>query len=159
MPFPRLKDLKCTLECTVICLILTGKIFFVYFSIVVRILIMSHSFRGVTVQPPNAFLLFSASLAASCSIPLVIRGSWFSWENGQQTVTEMNADTMTGRGRCLFMLEEYHVNYTFIFQDDKCYHCVKLIVRTVNVLEKIESKFEAVVFELLTKINFCSGVC
>jgi len=43
------------------------------------------------------------------------------------------------------MIEEYHVNYTFVFRDtntpttyDSCYHCVKLIVRTVNVLEKLE---------------------
>lgn len=38
------------------------------------------------------------------------------------------------------MLEEYHVNYTFVFRKNVCYHCVKLIVRTVNVLEKLEGK-------------------
>lgn len=82
-----------------------------------------------------------------CQIPLVIRGSWFSWENGRNTLTEVNANSMTGRGICVNMLEEYHVNYTFVFRDsnaaikyDGCYHCVKLIVRTVNILEKLEGK-------------------
>lgn len=88
------------------------------------------------------YLLVKHSLQESttCQIPLVIRGSWFSWENGMNTLTEINAETMTNRGYCVNMLEEYHVNYTFVFRKDVCYHCVKLIVRTVNVLEKLEGK-------------------
>ncbi|XP_012271106.1 uncharacterized protein LOC105694740 [Orussus abietinus] len=74
----------------------------------------------------------------SCTIPLILRGSWFSWENGHNTLTELNAESMTNRGYCLDMKEDFHVNYTFVFQRDVCYHCVKLIVRTVNVLEKLE---------------------
>ncbi|CAL7952352.1 unnamed protein product [Xylocopa violacea] len=81
---------------------------------------------------------YSTQQSSPCQIPLVVRGSWFSWENGKNTLTEINGETMTGRGRCVNMLEEYHVNYTFIFQNEECYHCVKLIVRTVNVLEKLE---------------------
>ncbi|XP_046618156.1 uncharacterized protein LOC124304135 isoform X2 [Neodiprion virginianus] len=46
---------------------------------------------------------------------------------------------MTNKGFCINALSEYHVNYTFVFQKDVCYNCVKLIVRTVNVLEKLES--------------------
>ena len=80
---------------------------------------------------------------SSCQIPLIIRGAWFSWENGQNTLTEINADSMTSRGVCADMKEEYHVNYTFVFQRDVCYHCVKLLVRTVNILEKLESKEKA----------------
>lgn len=89
---------------------------------------------------------YLAVAGQNCQIPLVIRGSWFSWEN-ENTLTEINANSMTGRGICVNMLEEYHVNYTFVFRDSKaavkyegCYHCVKLIVRTVNVLEKLEGK-------------------
>lgn len=77
--------------------------------------------------------------ASGCTIPFIIRGSWFSWENGQNTLTEINAETMTRRGYCVAVKEEYHVNYTFVFQSNKCYHCVKFMVRTVNVLEKIET--------------------
>ena len=78
--------------------------------------------------------------SSECSVPLVVRGTWFSWENGQNTLTEFNADSMTRRGRCIAMKDDYHVNYTFIFQNNHCYFCVKILVRTVNVLEKIESK-------------------
>ncbi|XP_043786702.1 uncharacterized protein LOC122711748 [Apis laboriosa] len=84
-------------------------------------------------------VIYSIQESSPCQIPLIIRGSWFSWENGRNTLTEINAETMTNRGKCVNMLEEYHVNYTFIFQNEACYHCVKLIVRTVNVLEKLEA--------------------
>lgn len=87
-----------------------------------------------------SLVVYSIQQSSSCQIPLVIRGSWFSWENGRNTLTEINAETMTDRGRCVDMIEEYHVNYTFVFQHETCYHCVKLIVRTVNVLEKLEGK-------------------
>lgn len=92
-------------------------------------------------------MIVAAQNGEDCRIPLVIRGSWFSWENGKNTLTEINAVSMTERGRCVNMIEEYHVNYTFVFRDaytpiryDSCYHCVKLVVRTVNVLEKLEGK-------------------
>ncbi|XP_001600095.2 uncharacterized protein LOC100115344 [Nasonia vitripennis] len=85
------------------------------------------SFVALSVQDQNA-----------CQIPLVIRGAWFSWENGQNTLTEINSDSMSKRGYCVDMKEEYHVNYTFVFKRDICYHCVKLLVRTVNILEKLE---------------------
>nr|CAD7460289.1 unnamed protein product [Timema tahoe] len=77
--------------------------------------------------------------STACPIPPIIRGSWFSWENGQNTLTEINAESMSRKGFCVAMMEEYHVNYTFVFKENTCYHCVKLIVRTVNILEKIES--------------------
>ena len=36
-------------------------------------------------------------------------------------------------------------NYTFLFGENpsdqsKCYHCVRVFVRTVNIIEKLESK-------------------
>lgn len=83
-----------------------------------------------------------------CQTPQVIRGSWFSWENGRNTLTEINDNSMTGRGECIHMRNLFNTNYTFVFRDYKsanassitCYHCVQLIVRTVNVLEKLEGK-------------------
>jgi hypothetical protein len=86
-------------------------------------------------------LFFPVDTASACTIPYIIRGAWFSWENGQNTLTEINAETMTRKGNCIAVKEDYHVNYTFVFEDKKCYHCVKLLVRTVNVLEKLESKY------------------
>ncbi|KAK0166834.1 hypothetical protein PV327_004316 [Microctonus hyperodae] len=75
---------------------------------------------------------------STCQIPKVVRGSWFSWELGKPTLTEINAETMTNRGSCLTMKELVRLQYTFIFQKDTCYHCVRLTVRTINVLEKME---------------------
>lgn len=73
-----------------------------------------------------------------CTIPEVVRGTWFSWENGRNTLNEINAETMTDRGSCIAMKEPIRLHYFFIFQKDSCYHCVRLIVRTINVVEKVE---------------------
>ncbi|CAH2241500.1 jg10667 [Pararge aegeria aegeria] len=80
-----------------------------------------------------------SSVSAECTIPIVLRNTWFSFENGQQTITDINASEMTSKGTCVNIKADYHVNYTMVFQYTKCYYCVKLIVRTVNVLEKIET--------------------
>lgn len=83
--------------------------------------------------------LYVLESSGECNIPLVIRGSWFSWENGQNTLTEINASTMSRKGECVTLKNDYHTNYTMIFRRDRCYTCVKFMIRTVNVLEKIES--------------------
>jgi len=92
------------------------------------------------------YLAVASQNASDCQIPLIIRGSWFSYENKNEN-TEINANTLSKKKsgvnmKCVNIREEYHVNYTFVFQDfnTSCYHCVKLIVRTVNVLEKLEGK-------------------
>ncbi|XP_049789762.1 uncharacterized protein LOC126195273 [Schistocerca nitens] len=97
----------------------------------------------------------------NCNIPLVIRGSWFSWENGRSTTTEINADSMSRKGYCIDMKEEYHVNYTFIFKQEgsSCYTCVKLLVRTVNVLEKMETACVTLPPEREATVeNVCKGL-
>lgn len=76
-----------------------------------------------------------------CTIPEILRGAWFSWENGRNTLTELDATTMTRKGYCINSHNESLVNHTLIFKNDKCYTCVKLIVRTVNVIEKIECEY------------------
>lgn len=86
------------------------------------------------------YMFLAGYLCDECIIPPVIRGVWFSWENGQPTQTELTHIDMSSRGRCVDMLDEYHTNYTFVFQNNNCFHCVKFLVRTVNVLEKIECK-------------------
>lgn len=75
---------------------------------------------------------------ADCTIPEILRGAWFSWENGRNTLTELDATTMSGKGVCVDIRNESHVNHSIVFKKDKCYTCVKFVVRTVNVLEKIE---------------------
>lgn len=81
----------------------------------------------------------------SCIIPMIMRNQWFSWERGKETFTEFRTDFMSNRGHCIDMKREYLVNYTFVFhnRENNCFYCVKILVRTVNVLEKIESKFDS----------------
>ncbi|KAK4875987.1 hypothetical protein RN001_012409 [Aquatica leii] len=85
------------------------------------------------------FVFPNTGSSYSCNIPVILQGTWFSRENGRNTFTELDATSMSRRGRCLAMKEEFHVNYTLIFKQDLCYTCVKFLVRTVNVLEKIET--------------------
>lgn len=86
-----------------------------------------------------SYALFSLQNGeAACDIPFIIRGAWFSWEN-RPVLTTIDATHMTDRGTCIDFQEDYHVNYTFVFQENSCFHCVKLLVRTVNVLDKLET--------------------
>lgn len=82
-------------------------------------------------------------MSCSCNISTIIQGQWYSYEENKPVYTTINADTMSNRGRCVDMKEEHHVNYTFVFHSDKnhCYYCVKMLIRTVNILEKIESRY------------------
>ncbi|XP_043267338.1 uncharacterized protein udt [Venturia canescens] len=83
--------------------------------------------------------VFTEEAQNGCEIPLVMRNTWFSWENGKNTLYEINAESMSNRGYCIAMAEKRRLHYTFVFQNDQCYYCVKLIVRTVNILEKVET--------------------
>lgn len=88
---------------------------------------------------------------SNCKIPLVIRGQWYSWENGHSTTTEIDATSMSKRGKCIRSMEENQVNFTFVFkQNADCYTCVKFMVRTVNVLDKMESKL----LKTINKLEF-----
>lgn len=82
-------------------------------------------------------------LAAKCSancIPAILRGTWFSVENGESTLTEIDATSMSKKGDCLEIKREHQVNYKIVFKQNGCYTCVNFLVRTVNVLEKQESE-------------------
>ncbi|KAG4078615.1 hypothetical protein HA402_015205 [Bradysia odoriphaga] len=78
--------------------------------------------------------------AGECSMPQILRGTWFSWETGRPTQTVIDATTMSQRGECVTFLKD-GADYTFIFKGfgNNCYHCVKAYTRTLNVFEKIES--------------------
>ncbi|XP_035710143.1 uncharacterized protein LOC110853068 isoform X2 [Folsomia candida] len=72
-------------------------------------------------------------------VPIVIRGAWFSREKNVNTFTEFDDKSMSSRGILVDLKEEFHVNYTLIFKSENCFHCVRINVRTVNILEKIET--------------------
>lgn len=71
-----------------------------------------------------------------------MRGAWFSWEK-QNTMTEMDPEYLMRRGekmKCVDMRASYNVNYTMVFRESReCFKCMKFLVRTLNVLEKMES--------------------
>nr|CAG4646126.1 EOG090X03AK [Macrothrix elegans] len=104
--------------------------------------------------------LSSGVSSKDCDIPFVVRGTWFYRENGEYFNTEINGDSMTGRGTCLSSYHSHHVNYTFVFYDSQttCYHCVKLIVRTVNILEKIESGCKTLKDKSPSINSICDGI-
>ncbi len=96
-----------------------------------------------------------------CDIPQTLQGEWFSREDGENVYTVITSDSLSNRGRCLHMHSTNYDNFTLVLQQGyslklsfsktlsesnlnllfrSCYHCVRLIIRTLNVLEKIESK-------------------
>ncbi|KAK2721971.1 hypothetical protein QYM36_002511, partial [Artemia franciscana] len=81
-----------------------------------------------------------SAFARDCNIPLTLRGTWFYRENRVYHTTEINADSMSGRGYCVAS-NSSAAEYNMVFKEDtsSCYHCVKFYVRTVNILEKVES--------------------
>lgn len=75
----------------------------------------------------------------------MVQGEWYSREKNLDTVTIIDATQMQSRGVCVEHDTDFSGNYTFLFAEDpedrsRCYHCVRIFVRTVNILEKIESE-------------------
>ena len=80
----------------------------------------------------------------NCTIDRILQGEWYSRENNEDRVTNIDATTMTGRGTCKTWQTNHGGEYWFIFTEDPrnpeaCHHCVNVFVRTVNILEKRES--------------------
>ena len=66
-------------------------------------------------------------------------------EKNEDKKTNIDATTMTGRGECKAFRTNYGGEYQYIFaerrnDDYSCHHCVHFFVRTVNIIEKKESK-------------------
>ena len=59
-------------------------------------------------------------------------------------MTIIDATNMQRRGVCIEHENDYGGNHTFLFAENpgdraSCFYCVRLFIRTVNILEKIES--------------------
>ncbi|CAG2168827.1 unnamed protein product [Oppiella nova] len=74
-----------------------------------------------------------------CDIPQTLQGEWFSREFGENVFTTITSDSVSNRGQCLQMQSTNYDNFTLVLRQGDCYHCVRLIIRTLNVLEKIET--------------------
>jgi len=80
----------------------------------------------------------------NCAINVMVRGEWYSRDQNEDQLTNIDATTMTGRGTCKAFREDNAGNYQFIFaererDESSCHHCVSLFVRTTNIIEKMES--------------------
>lgn len=91
-------------------------------------------------------------------MPQILRGSWFSWENGKPTQTIIDDISMARRGVCVDFVRN-GADYTFVFKDVNCYHCVQTHPRTLNVFEKVESPCVTLTKdEIPTVERVCQGI-
>ncbi|CAN8028713.1 unnamed protein product, partial [Ixodes persulcatus] len=72
-------------------------------------------------------------------MPQTLHGEWYSKEYGDDTYTVIDNEGMSNRGRCLFLTISTNDNFTIIFDKGSCFHCVRIFVRTLNVLQKVET--------------------
>lgn len=73
---------------------------------------------------------------------------------------------MSKRGTCIGNIADCNypgcqsINNTFLFSErphdpESCFHCVRIFVRTVNIIEKQECKCH---FFIMCKKNFCAQI-
>ncbi|KAG9510265.1 Sorting nexin-14 [Fragariocoptes setiger] len=75
-------------------------------------------------------------------IPHTLRGEWFSREKGQNVITSIDTHDITDRGPLMDMTSNNNDNFTLVLYNSRnnCHYCVRLIIRTLNVIEKIETQ-------------------
>ena len=86
---------------------------------------------------------------SSCQIPKMLIGEWFARIDGNNVITKIDdyeiIETITdqgrttNRGQCSEIATHNYDNFTLLFQQNNCYFCSRIIVRTLNVLERLES--------------------
>lgn len=76
---------------------------------------------------------------AECIVPYVIRGSWFSFEKGENRVSDIDDVSMSNHGQCVALKVHRHDVKSLLFKNDECYYCIRFFIRTVNVLQKTSS--------------------
>ncbi|KAM7288077.1 uncharacterized protein ISCGN_031766 [Ixodes scapularis] len=74
-----------------------------------------------------------------CQMPQTLHGEWYSKEYGDDTYTVIDTHGMSNRGSCLFLTISTNDNFTIIFDKGSCFYCVRIFVRTLNVLQKVET--------------------
>lgn len=74
-------------------------------------------------------------------IPQTLRGEWFSRERGANVFTTIEEHHISDRGRLQEVNNYNNDNFTLILfnNTNNCYYCLRLLIRTLNVLDKIET--------------------
>ena len=75
-----------------------------------------------------------------CSIPVVVRGSWFSREFGINTVTEIDPQHMSRRGRCTYMRKYREDDIMFVFKDGGSSRSVEIFFLSKKGKKKVVPK-------------------
>lgn len=74
-------------------------------------------------------------------IPLTLRGEWYSRERGTNVFTSIDQYDITDKGRLQEMTSNNNDNFTLVLynQRNNCHYCMRLLIRTLNVIDKIET--------------------
>lgn len=74
-------------------------------------------------------------------IPHTLRGEWFSRERGANVFTTIEQADITDRGKLQEITNSNNDNFTLVLYNslNNCHYCVRLLIRTLNVLDKIET--------------------
>lgn len=90
----------------------------------------------------SCFLFLSAIAIdlynTDCVFPHVMHGRWLSYEKNHEKITIIESSSISGLGVCHQMVPN-RTNYRLALRNDKCYYCVEMWIRTINVIEKRES--------------------
>ncbi|XP_050692981.1 uncharacterized protein LOC126983871 isoform X2 [Eriocheir sinensis] len=70
--------------------------------------------------------------------PIVLRGDWFSWEKGREKNTRINERWIEGFGEPLRATVLRRDKFQYIFANRHCFVCVRFLIRSWNVVEKLE---------------------
>lgn len=75
-------------------------------------------------------------------IPLTLRGEWFSRERGSNVFTTIEQYDISDRGRLKEFTTNNNDNFTLILHNNtnNCYYCMRILIRTLNVLDKVETQ-------------------
>ncbi|XP_045118483.1 uncharacterized protein LOC123508688 isoform X1 [Portunus trituberculatus] len=78
------------------------------------------------------------SITAAEPFPLLLRGEWFSWEEGREVDTSINEGWFKSLGQPVDAAQLRRDSFQYVFSHHQCFVCVRLLVRSWNVLEKLE---------------------
>lgn len=94
-------------------------------------------------------------------IPQTLRGEWFSRERGANVFTTIEDYHVSDRGRLNEIASFNNDNFTLILfnSTNNCFYCVRLLIRTLNVLDKIETSCITASVGPRTKPASMASVC
>ena len=78
------------------------------------------------------------SITAAEPFPLLLRGEWFSWEEGREVDTSIDEVWIEGLGQPVDAAQLRRDTFQYVFSSHQCFVCIRLLVRSWNVLEKLE---------------------